>query len=114
MASIVKKAPLTPAQLTTSAATYYLGLVNNRTKIVKCVVANNDTVTRLVTIYLVPSAGTAGVTNIVTIAQSVAPNETREFYEVEGHYLEGIDFLQAKADAGAVCTIHLTVMEVGM
>lgn len=113
MSTITKKA-FAPAQLTGTAATYYTCPANTRSSVKKLTVHNNDTANRAVTVYLVPSAGTAGVTNIATIAQTLAPNESRDLYEIEGHSIAAGDTIQAFADTAAKVTIHGTVVETGV
>lgn len=113
MATVTKKA-FAPVQLTASAATYYLCPVNVRATIKKLSASNNDAVTRTVTAYLVPSGGTAGVTNIATITLSLGPNETKPLFNIEGHCIEPGDFLQMKADSAGQVTVHGTVVETGV
>lgn len=110
MSTVTKQAFLS-AQLTAVAATYYTCPANTRANFKKITVANNDTVARTVTAYLVPSGGTAGVTNIITISQTLAPNEARDLYEIMGHSIPAAGFLQALADSANKVTIHGTVVE---
>lgn len=110
MSTITKKA-FAPAQLTASAATYYTCPANTRATFKKLTVSNNDTSPRSVTCYLVPSGGAAGVTNIITISQTLAANEARDLYEIEGHTIAAGDFFQALADSASKVTIHGTVVE---
>jgi hypothetical protein len=102
---------MTPAQLTGSAATYYTSPTNGRTVIKKMTFSNNDSSARTVTVYLIASGGSAGVTNILTIAKSLAASETWECTEAEGHIIGGGDFIQALADVTAKVTMHLSGVE---
>lgn len=113
MSTITKKA-FAPAQLTASAATYYTCPANTRANFKKLTVTNNDSSARTVTIYLVPSGGSAGVTNIITKTKTVAAAESADIYEVEGHSINASDFLQALADSASQVTIHGTVIETTM
>jgi len=107
----VAKKIITPAQLTNAAATYYTAPANTKCVIKKLTFTNTSAAPVTVTVYLVPAAGAAGVTNCiwyqVTIpAAAVAVNPTRECYEAENQVLEAGDFLQALAATGAVITIQ--------
>lgn len=110
MSTITKKG-FAPAQLTATAATYYTCPANTRSTFKKLTVSNNDVAARTVTAYLVPSGGAAGVTNIITVSQTVAAGEARDIYEIEGHTISGGDFLQMLADVAAKVTVHGTVVE---
>lgn len=100
------------AQLTGSAATYYTSL-NTKTIVTKCTITNNDTVVRTFTIYVIKSGGTAGVTNVVILARSIAPSETQEVPEMSGQILEDGDFIQMLASTTAVLTPTLAGIQTG-
>lgn len=100
------------SQLTASAATYYTAPSNTKTLIKKVTLTNNDSVARTATIYLVPSGGTAGVTNILTKAVSIAPSYTYEAFEAEGQILEAGGTFQALADSAAQVTIQASGVEI--
>jgi hypothetical protein len=87
-----------PAQLTTSAATYYTA-TSVRMVLKKLTATNTTGTSRLVTIYLVVSGGSASATNTIIYQRTVLAGQTVEFYEAENHVLESGDFLQALADA---------------
>lgn len=110
--SVTPKA-ITGAQLTASAATYY-GPVAANTKAIpkKLTFTNTDTSARTVTVYLVPSGGTAGTTNILISARSIGAGETYDCFEVVGQVLLTGGFIQALADVAAKVTINGAVAEV--
>jgi hypothetical protein len=110
MSTITKKA-FAPALLTVSATAYYTCPANIRASFKKVTISNNDTVARLVTIYLVPNGGSAGTTNIITVSQTLSPAEARDVYEIEGHSISALDSLQALADQASKVTMHGTVVE---
>lgn len=101
---------LTPAvlylggQLGTSAATLFTADTNTLTLPTKCVFTNTDTVARLLTVYLVRSGGTASAANILIDLLSIAAGASYEATELEGEWLNGGDFVQAKCDAATVMT----------
>lgn len=91
--------------LTTSAVSYYASPSNTKTIIRQVSVFNNDTVARLITIYLVPSGNSAGTAN-VSDAKTVAAGKSQIFYSGLNQVLEAGDFLAAKADASAVVILQ--------
>lgn len=90
----------------------YICPVNTKTVIKKLTFTNNDTVARLLTVHLVPSAGTAGVTNILTKAAPIGPGMTYECFEAEGHALPAGGFITAFSDAASMVTCHGSGIEV--
>lgn len=103
---------ITPAQLTASAATYYTAPANTKSVIKKLTFTNTDTVARTVTVYLVPSAGTAGATNILISARPIPAGDTYDCQEALGQTLLIGGFIQALADVGAKVTIQGSLSEV--
>lgn len=79
---------------------------NTKTVIKKLTFTNNDTVARLVTLHLVASGGTGGVTNIITKAFPIGPGLTYEAFEAEGHVMQTGDFITAFSDAASMVTCH--------
>lgn len=110
MSTITKKA-FAPVQLSAAAATYYTCPANTRATFKKLTVSNTDTVAHIVYFYLVPAAGAAGVTNIITTGQTVGALEARDIYEIEGHTIGALDFLAGYADAANKVTLQCTVVE---
>jgi hypothetical protein len=100
------------AQLTGSAATYYTTPAVTRALIQKATVTNVDTVARTVTVYLVPSAGTASDTNAVIKALPVAAGTTLELFDLCGHVLEPGGFIQALASSAAVLGFRISGVEI--
>lgn len=95
------------AQLTTSAATYGTAVpANKMRKITKISFCNTSSGAVLVTLYLITSGGTAGDSNTITKTRTLAALETWSCPDVEGHYLNVGDFLQAKCDTATAVTIH--------
>ena len=64
------------ATLTGSAATYYTVAPNTTTVIKKLPIVNTTAGAVNCTIYLIPNGGTAGSTNTITSARSIAAGET--------------------------------------
>lgn len=64
------------------------------------------------TVFLVPSAGAAGVTNTIVSARSLAAGECYTFPEIVGHVLNAGDFLVTLASAAASITVRGSGREV--
>ena len=111
MATVSPKT-ITSAQLTTSAATYYLTPANTKAIIKKLTFTNSTATAQTVTVYLVPSGGTSGVTNILVSGRTVAPGETYECFEAQGQTFQAAGFLQAKSDAATAITINGAIAEI--
>lgn len=103
---------ITSAQITASAATYYTSPTNGRGIIKKLTFTNSTATARTLTVYLVPAAGTADATNIVTDAVTVAAHSVYECFEAEGQTLLTGQTLQAKSDSATALTIAGTVAEI--
>lgn len=111
MATVSPKT-ITPAQLTVAAATYYLTPANTKGIVKKLTFTNSTATAQTVTVYLVPSGGTAGVTNILVDARVVGAHETYECFEAQGQTFQAAGFLQAKSDAGSAITINGAIAEI--
>lgn len=110
--SVTPKRLAVPAQLTATAATYYTVPANTRTTIKKLTFSNSTSGARLVTVYLVPSGGTAGVTNILCITKTVGAYDTWDCDKASGHTLEAGSTIQCLCDAATAITIHASGIEV--
>lgn len=108
----IKPNNITSAQLTTAAATYYTAPANTKVVLKKLTFTNTDTVARTVTVYLVPSAGTAGVTNILVSARAIAAGDTYDCQEALGQTLRIGGFIQALSDVASKVTIQGAISEV--
>ena len=99
-------------QLATSAATYYTAPVNTSCVIKKLTFTNTSASTRLVTVYLISTGGSANDASTLSKVKSIAANETWECTEAENHVIEAGGFIQAFADAGASISIHGSGIEI--
>lgn len=100
------------SQLTTSAATYYTAPANTTTVLKKLTITNTSSGAVTVTIYLVPSGGSAGAASEVTPAKSIAAGAVYEAYEAENHVLMTGDTLQALASAATSLTLQASGIEI--
>lgn len=99
------------SQLTTSAATYYTAPANTLTTISASSVTNTTATAQAVTVYLVPSGGTAGVTNCVCSARVVAPGETYNISGAIAQTLASGGTIQALSDAATALTLVVSGYE---
>lgn len=81
--------------LTGSAATYYTAGTATTVVIKKLIICNTTAGALSVTIYLVPSGGSAGVTNTITSARAIAAGETWCCPEAENQVLPTGGFISA-------------------
>lgn len=100
------------SQLTTSAATYYTTPALTTCAIRKLTFCNTTGGPVTVTAYLIPSGGTAGATNTIASAKSLAAGETWSCSDAEGQVLEAAGFIQALASAGTSITIIASGIEI--
>lgn len=93
------------AQLTTSAATYYTVPANTITTISAFTLTNTTATARTATLYLVPSGGTAGATNCILSARTIAPGESYNVASAIGQTIPAGATIQALSDAGTGLTL---------
>lgn len=98
--------------LTASAVTQYTAPGLTKTVIKKVTATNTTSSAQTVTLYLIPSGGTAGAANTNTIVQTIPANSGLELYLAENHVLEPGDFIQALASATASITLMASGIEV--
>lgn len=92
------------SQLTTSAVTYATA-TNEKIRIERITLCNTTAGAITATVYLVPSGGSAGATNTVISAKSIAAGETYKCPELIGAVIETGGTLQALASANTSITI---------
>jgi predicted phage tail protein len=93
------------AQLTTSAATYYTAPANTYCTISAFTLTNTTAGAITATVYLVPNGGTAGATNTILSAKTVAAGESFNVPSAIGQTLYNGAFIQALASAGTSITL---------
>lgn len=99
------------SQIAASNTTYYTA-TNVRARIDKCTVTNTTAGAVTFNLYLVPSAGSAGVTNQIIDTQSVAAHSVYTCPEVVGHTLASGGFISAGASAATSLTLVVSGLEV--
>lgn len=98
----------TPSVLTTSAAAVVTAGANELVTVVRAQVQNVDTTSRLVTVYQVPSAGSASDTTNKVHTQTVYAGQSTSL-DIAGMMVEAGKSLQMKADANSVVILSLNV-----
>lgn len=110
MANFTYKTFVKGKALSTTTASYY---VASTTAIVhKVTFTNTDTSPRTVTLYYVPSAGTAGASNIIVSGATIFPNESWSPPDAVGHTLETGASIQAKISSGTAVNMYVSGVEV--
>jgi hypothetical protein len=93
------------AQLTAVAAVYATVPDNSLLTISAMSVTNTSATPRLLTVYLVPLAGAAGVSNVVCSGRVIAPGETFNVSGAIGQTLGAGGTVQAMSDAATALTL---------
>ena len=102
--AVIPKRLVAGSQLTAVAATYYTATAVT-TRIDACALTNTTAGAVTATVHLVPSGGTATVSNCVMSAKSLAAGETVTVAGAIGQWLAAGGTLQALASAGASITL---------
>lgn len=101
---------VTGSQIAGSNTTYYTA-TNVRARIDKCTVTNTTAGAVTFNLYLVPSAGAAGVTNQIIDTQSVAAHSNYTCPEIVGHWIDSGGFISAGASAATSLTLVCSGIE---
>lgn len=109
--AVTPKSIIQAQQLTGSNATYYTA-TNVRTIIDKMTLTNTTAGAVTATIDLVDNGGTAGVSERIISARSIASGETYTCPEIVGHILNAGDSIQGLSSAAASLTIRASGREV--
>lgn len=109
--SVTPKTLIDSQQIANSATTYYTA-TNVRTIIDKFTVCNTTAGAVTVTVDIVDSGGSSGVTERIISARSIAAGETYTCPEVVGHILDSGDFIAALASAATSLTLRASGREV--
>lgn len=108
--------PLTPKQLiratlTNAVATYYTATDPIKTRIDNLSVCNYSAGAVTFSLYLVPSGGTAGDSNILVKNRSVAAGASGRVLEAFGQWLEAGGTIQMVASANSAVTVSASGIE---
>lgn len=109
MSVIVKT--LIPAKQAENAQTTQYTATNCRAIIDKFTATNTSAGNVTISVNLVSSGDSVGVSNVVTITRSIAPGEPYTFPELVGHSLEPGGFISTIASAATSLTIRASGRE---
>lgn len=100
-------------QLGNAAATVYTSPAQVTSIVKKCTLLNTDAATGyLVTLYIVPSGGTAATANLVLNARAIGPKQTLDITELVNQILAGGDFISVFADTAAKVNIRISGVQI--
>jgi hypothetical protein len=109
--TVTAKRLIAPVQLAATSALLFTATAK-QTIIKAASLCNSTAANHSATLYLVPYAGTAGVTNIIEDALGVAPHTTVTACDLVGHTMLVGDMIYGLADAATAVTLHLSGMEI--
>lgn len=93
------------SQLTAVAATYYTAPANTITTIAACTLTNTTAGAVTATMHLVPSGGSATVSNMILSARTIAAGESYNVGSAIGQTLAAGGTIQALAGAATSITL---------
>jgi len=108
--AVTPKRLVAGSQIAAAATTYYTA-VNCRARIDAMAITNTTAGAITVTIHLIASGGTAGVTNCILSAKSIPAGETYIVPGAIGQWLEVGGFIQALASAATSVTLIASGVE---
>ena len=103
---------LIPAKQAEGTQTTQYTATNCKTIIDKFTATNTTAGNVTISVNLVTSGGTAGVTNLIVDTRSLAPDETYTFPELVGQALEPSGFISTIAGAATSLTIRASGREI--
>lgn len=103
---------LIPSKVAESSQTTQYTAVNCKTVIDKFTATNTSASNATLSVNLVTSGGSAGVSNLIVDARSIAPNETYTFPELVGQSLEPDGFISTIAGTASALTIRCSGREI--
>jgi hypothetical protein len=109
--AVTVKVLIPSKQAEASQTTQYTA--NNCKTIIDKFTATNTTIGNVtISVNLVANGGTAGSTNLIVNARSIAPNETYTFPELVGQSLEPSGFISTLAGTASALTIRASGREI--
>ena len=108
---VLVKTLIPSKQAENAQTTQYTG-VNCKTVIDKFTATNTSASNVTLSVNLVTSGGSAGVSNLITDSRSIAPDETYTFPEIVGQVLESGGFISTIASAATSLTIRASGREI--
>jgi hypothetical protein len=103
---------LIPAKQAENAQTTQFTSSNARTVIAAFTVTNTTAGAQTISVNLVPNGGSAGASNLIVSAKSVAAGETVSLSPLVSHVLESGGFISTIASAATSLTIRCSGLEI--
>lgn len=103
---------LIPSKQAEASQTTQYTAVNCKTVIDKFTATNTSAGNVTISVNLITSGGSAGVSNLVVDARAIAPGETYTFPELVGQSLEPDGFISTIASAATSLTIRASGREI--
>lgn len=109
--SVLVKTLIQSKQAENAQTTQYTA-TNCKTVIDKFTATNTSAANVTLSVNLVASGGTAGVSNLIVDSRAIAPDETYTFPELVGQVLEPGGFISTLASAATALTIRASGREI--
>jgi len=93
-----------------TATLLYTSPANTRVTIIKATACNDTTTAKYLTVYLVPSGGTAGAANLIYNQKVIGSRETKDLSDLVPQVLDPGDMIYALAEAADQITVHISGM----
>ena len=100
--TVLNKALLPSKQMEATQTTQYTAPTTAKAIIDTFTATNTSVAVASISVNIVTSTGTAGVTNLIVDAHEIAINDTYNFPELVGHVLEAGDFISTLGTASAL------------
>lgn len=97
-----------PTMVGSSTTTLYTVDAGQTVAINQATVCNTDASARTLTVYVVPSGGSASATTTLVKDLSLAAGETKALYELEGHLLTPSMSIRAIASTAGVISMAVS------
>lgn len=110
--SVTAKTLIESKYAANSATTEYTCPADTHTIIDKFTACNDDSGAVTLTVYLVPSGGTAGASNQMVKAYSLAAGANKDFTELQNQILNAGDFISIVASAASKVAVRGSGREV--
>jgi hypothetical protein len=110
--SIIAKKLIASHYASVAATTEYTCPASTNTIIDKFTATNTDVGAQMITVYLVPSGGTAGASNTIISALPLSAGQTKDFSELQNHILNAGDFISVFVSVASKIVIRASGREI--
>lgn len=110
--AVTAKVLINSKNAASSATTEYTTPVGTRTIVDSFTATNTDASARTLSVYLVPSGGSAGASNLIIKELSIAAGETKEVTSLQKQILAAGDVISVLASVASVVVIRASGREV--